>query len=117
MIWAALVLASVAAGWGLGRGDAEANLRAAERGAPALLLIASFGGTLGLFGRDRLRRRVAYASPTRGLAAKGLAALSVAGASAFAFSPVAWPPESLRAFAALFAAGFAGWLANLPRRL
>jgi hypothetical protein len=117
MIWAALVLASVAAGWGLGRGDAESNLRAAERGAPVLLLIASLGVTLGLFGRDRLRRRTTYASPTRGMAAKGLAALSAAAVAAFAFSPVDWPPESLRAFAALFAAGFAGWLANLPRRL
>jgi hypothetical protein len=117
MIWAALVLVSAAAGWLLGRGDVAANLRAAEAAAPQLLLIASFGGTLGAFGRDRLRRRLSYSSPTRALAGKLLAAAALAALATGAFSPVAWPPGAMRVAAAAFAAGSALWLANLPRRL
>ena len=117
MIWTAFVLASVAAGWLLGRGDAAANLRAAQLSVPAALLIASFGGTLGFLGRDRLRRGSGYASPTASLAGKLVAVGALAAAAAAAFSPVDWPAGSLRDCSALFAAGYALWLANLPRRL
>jgi hypothetical protein len=117
MIWAVLVLSSVAAGWLSGRGDAAENWREAEAGAPAALLLASFGGTLGLFGRDRLRRRISYASPTRSYAGKAVAATALSAAATFVLSPVAWPPGCLLVSAAVFAAGLALWLANLPRRL
>jgi hypothetical protein len=117
MIWVVAVLVSVSAGWLLGRGDAAANLEEAERMAPPAALLASFGGTLGLFGRDRLRRRVDYASPTRSYAGKIAAGAAVSAAAAQVLSPVAWPPDCLLAFAGLFAAGSALWLSNLPRRL
>ncbi|HLF95392.1 MAG TPA: hypothetical protein VJB14_18130 [Planctomycetota bacterium] len=117
MIWLVIVLASVAAGWLFGHGDAAANARAAAHAAPADLLTVLLGATLGLFGRDRLRRRLTYASPTVGLLGKLVLFAGLSGAATFLFSPVAWPPTGLHASALVTASGLRAWLANLPMKL
>ena len=117
MIWIAMVLSSVAAGWLFGHGDAAANARLAGRAAPVDLLGVLLGATLGLLNRDRVRLRRTFASPTLAYAGKLCAFASLAGAAAFVVSPVAWGPEFLHASAALAAIGAAGWLGNLPAKL
>jgi len=117
MIWLALVSAAVGAGWLLGHGDVVANARAAVAGAPLDGLIALQGVTLGLCGRDRVRLRRAYASPTLSYLGKFLGFACISGVSAFVLSPVAWPPSSIHLLAAGAALGLAVWLANLPVKL
>lgn len=117
MIWAALVLASVGAGWLLGRGDASANLETASSSAPVHLLLVLLGATLGLYGRDRVRLRRAYASPSLAYAGKFLFFAGLAPAATWSLAPVDWPAALLPALAAGCAAGVATWIANLPPRL
>ncbi len=117
MIWIVLVVAAVASGWGFGHGDAASNWAAVSARAPADLLGALLGVTLGLYGRDRIRLRRTYASPTAAYLGKRLAVAGMAAAATFALSPVAWPPESMHAFAAAAAAGAAAWVGNLPPKL
>ena len=113
MIWLVIILASVAAGWLCGHGDAAANVRVATL---ADLLVLLLGGTLGLFGRDRLRRRLTHASPTLGHLGKLVLFAGASGAATFLLSPVAWPPAGLHASLVVMAAGLRAWLANLPLR-
>lgn len=117
MIWLVIAGASVAAGWLLGSGDAEANLRAARAGAAADLLGASLGFSLGLLLRERIRLRRTYASPTLSYLGKRLFLAAAVAALVFAASPVAWPPSCLHALAAAGAAGLSCWSANLPVKL
>lgn len=117
MIWAAFLLASVGAGWLLGHGDAAANARLAAASVSVDLLAAMLGVTLGLCGRDRVRLRRTYASPSLAFVSKLLLFASVAGAATFALSPVAWDIAALHACAAAAAVGACGWIGNLPSKL
>jgi hypothetical protein len=117
MIWVALVLASVGAGWLFGHGDAAANARSAAASAPQDLLTATLGVTTGLYARERVRMRRTYASPTLAYAAKCLFFASLASAAAWTLSPLDWPPTSLHLFASTGAVGGCVWLGNLPTRL
>ncbi len=117
MIWLVIVVASVAAGWLFGHGDVAANARVAAQAAPVDGLVVLLGATLGLFGRDRLRRRLTHASPTLGVLAKLVLFAGLSGAATFLFSPVAWPLTGLHASAVVMAAGLRAWLANLPMKL
>jgi hypothetical protein len=117
MIWIALVLASVSSGWLLGRGDAAANARTAAEAAPAALLLAVQGVTLGLCARDRVRLRKTYASPTLSHLGKLAAGSGLSAAATFVLSPVAWPAEALLAGSAAVALGTCVWIGNLPSKL
>ena len=117
MIWIAIALASVAAGWLFGHGDAAANAGAAAESAPADFLGGLLGVTLGLYGRDRIPLRRTYASPTLAYLGKLLLFAAVSGAATFAFSPVDWPPTGLHAGAAAAALGAWVWVGNLPVKL
>ncbi len=108
MIWMVVLAAALGAGWLAGHGDAAANFRAAAERAPADLLGLMMGVTVGLCGRDRIRLRRAYASPTLAWLGKRLMLGSVAAGAVFTLSPVAWPAGCLDAFAAAAAAGAAG---------
>lgn len=117
MIWTAGVLSAMAAGWLLGHGDAAANLRRGGELAPQLVLIAGLGVGFGFYGRSRVQRRRAYASPTRAYAGKAAFFAALAAAAAAIGSPLDWPPSALPGCAASGAAGLAIWIANLPPRL
>jgi hypothetical protein len=117
MIWIVLVLASVVAGWLLGRGDAAANVQAAAETAPQPLLLCLLGAFLGLYGRDRIRLRRAFPSPSFAYAGKFLFVASLAPAVTFVLAPVDWPVSWLPGFAAGCAGGAALWVGNLPLRL
>jgi hypothetical protein len=117
MIWLVAVLGAVGAGWLLGRGDASLNMNAAAASAPVHLLTASLGVTFGLYGRDCIRLRRTYASPTLAYTGKLLFFASLAPAAAVILSPVAWPVSSLHFSSAGCALGTALWLGNLPTRL
>jgi len=117
MIWAAIVLASVAAGWLLGRGDAAANLHAASSSAPEHLLLTLLGVSVGLYGRDRIRLRRTYASPTVSYTGKLLLVAAFSLSATFVLAPVDWSASWLAVFAAGGAGGTALWLSNLPLRL
>ena len=117
MIWMALVLASVGAGWLLGRGDAAANFQAAVDAAPEPLLLFLLGLTAGLYGRDRIRLRRAHPSPSFAYVGKLLFMACVAPAATFLFAPVDWPVTWLPGFAAGGGGAAALWLGNLPMRL
>jgi len=116
VIWAVLVGTSVGAGWLLGRGDA-ARLGWAGPEAPRAALLAALALTLGLYGRQRLRLRRDYASPTRAYLGKLVAMTSLAVGATFLFAPVDWPADALYGASTGVAAGGAMWLSNLPRRL
>jgi hypothetical protein len=117
MIWLVLVAGSVSAGWLLGQGDAAGNARTALAWAPTDGLVAMLGVTFGLYGRDRVRLRRTYASPSLAFLGKSLFFASLAAAVSWALSPIAWPAPCLHCFAAAGAAGIAVWLGNLPTRL
>lgn len=117
LIWLLGFGAALGAGWLLGGGDAAANARAAEAAAPAALLTAMLGVTLGLFGRERVRLRRTYASPTAAYLGKRLLWLALGAAGVYALSPVAWPAGCVPLFAAAAALGALAWLSNLPSRL
>lgn len=116
MIWLVLVGAAVGAGWLMGYGNPE-KLAWTGPDAPKAVLLASLAVTLGLLGRERLRLRLSYASPTRAYIGKLAAMASLAGAATFLFAPVAWPPDVLYGSAAGVAAGGTLWISNLPRKL
>ena len=116
MIWLALMAAAVGAGWLLGRGD-PGTLAWAGPDAPKAGLLAALAVTLGLYGRERLRLRWSYASPTRAYLGKLIAMASLGVSATFLFAPVDWPVDALYGSAAGVAAGGAVWLANLPRKL
>jgi hypothetical protein len=117
MIWIALVAAAAGCGWLLGTGSQAANLEAARAGAPLWGAVLCLGLTGGGYGRERVRRRLAYASPTRAWLAKVAGMAGLIGMGTFAGSPVAWDPSWLPWMAGLAASGIAGWVSNLPRRL
>ncbi len=117
MIWLAIVLASVGAGWLLGRGDAACNAQRAVASAPQDLLTAMLGLTVGLYGRDRIRLRQSYASPSLSYTGKVLLFLSLSPALAWTLSPLEWPALWLHFFAGGVAAGAALWMGNLPPKL
>ncbi len=117
MIWIALAGVSIAAGWVFGRGDAEANLAAARLSAPLWSLVLLLGLTAGGYGRDRVRLRRTYASPTRGWLSKVLLFAGLLSGLTFVGAPVDWSPEVLPWLAALAASGLAGWMGNLPEKL
>src|SRR5262245_8840803 len=117
MIWLAAVLGSVGVGWLLGHGDAAANLRAASTTAPEQLLVVLLGVTAGLYGRDRIRLRRSYPSPSLAHAGQILFVASLSPAAAWLLAPVDWPASWLQGFSAGCAGGAAMWVGNLPRRL
>jgi hypothetical protein len=117
MIWLVLVLGSVGAGWMLGRGDAAANFRLAAACAPESLLTVTLGASIGLYGRDRIRLRRTYASPTAAYLGKALFFAALAPAAAWILAPLGWPASSLPLCAAGCGAGAALWIGNLPSRL
>jgi len=117
MIWLAIVLASVGAGWIFGHGDAAFNAACAAESAPQDLLTGVLGVTIGLYGRDRVRLRRTYASPSLCYAGKVLLFVSLSPATAWTLSPLAWPPACLHLFSAGVALGVSIWLGNLPPRL
>jgi hypothetical protein len=117
MIWIVVAGASVAAGWLFGHGDAAVNLATVRTWAPADLLGASSGLSVGLLLRERIRLRRTYASPSLSYVGKRLALAAGVAAATFAASPVAWPPGCLHGLAAAAAAGLALWSSNLPVRL
>ena len=117
MIWMVALLGSIGMGWLLGHGDAEANRRYAVETAPQNLLTLMLGITIGLYGRDRVRMRQAYASPSMSYAAKSLFFASLSLGSAWSLSPLDWPPCCIQASAAACAVGACIWLGNLPPRL
>jgi hypothetical protein len=92
-------------------------MNAAAASAPVHLLTAALGITFGLYGRDRIRLRRTYASPTIAYLAKALFFASLCPAAAMVLSPVDWPITSLHFSAAGCALGTALWLGNLPLRL
>lgn len=117
MIWLVIVLGSVAAGRLLGQGDAAANVRTASSLAPELLLLTVLGLTLGLYGRDRIRLRKSYASPSLAYTGKFCLVAFLSPAATFVLAPVDWPASWLHGFAAGCGAGAALWIGNLPPRL
>ena len=117
MIWLIIVLGSVVTGRLLGQGDAAANLRAASSLAPQLLLLGLLGVTLGLYGRDRIRFRKSYASPSLAYSGKLCFVAFLSAAATFVLAPVDWPVWWLHGFATGCAAGAASWIGNLPPRL
>jgi hypothetical protein len=117
MIWLVVVLGSVGAGWLLGRGDADSNLRSASESAPETVLTVLLGVAIGLYGRDRIRLRRTYASPSIAYLAKALFFASLSPAAAWMFAPINWPAWSLQLCAIGCASGAALWLGNLPARL
>ncbi len=117
MIWLVVVLSAVGTGWLLGRGDASLNMNAAVASAPVHLLTASLGVTFGLYGRDRIRLRRTYASPTLAYLGKALFFASLAPAATMILSPVDWPMASLHLSASGCSLGATLWLGNLPTRL
>jgi len=117
MIWLVIVLASVGSGWMFGHGDAVVNFHAAGESAVADGLGALLGAALGLFSRDRIRRHLTFASPTRAYTGKLLLFAAVSGASTFVMSPVGWPSSVFHACIALIATGLWMWIGNLPVRL
>ena len=117
MIWIAVVLGSIGAGWLLGRGDAASNLRSATESAPVDLLAAMLGVTTGLYDRERIRLRRTYASPSLAYAGKLLLFASLSAAAAWTLSPLDWPASLLHGFAAGVAAGACLWIGNLPAKL
>ncbi len=117
MIWLVLVLGSVGAGWLFGRGEAHLNMSAAAASAPVHLLTATLGIGFGLYGRDRIRLRRTYASPTLAYLGKAFFFASLCPAATLTLSPVAWPIGFLHLSASGCALGAALWLGNLPTRL
>ena len=117
MIWLVLVLGSVGVGWLFGRGDIHLNMSAAAASAPTHLLTATLGIGFGLYGRDRLRLRRTYASPTLAYLAKALFFASLSSGAVLTLSPVALPISLLHVSASGCALGAALWLGNLPTRL
>lgn len=117
MIWIALAGVSIAVGWVFGRGDAEANLAAARATSPLWGLVLLLGLTAGGYGRDRVRLRRTYASPTRSWLAKVLLFAGLLSGLTFISAPVDWSPESLPWLAGLAASGLAFWMGNLPEKL
>jgi len=117
MIWIAVILGSVGAGWLLGRGDAAANLQAASASAAEPLLLVLLGVAVGMYGRDRNRLRKSYPSPSLAYCGKFFLVAFLSPAATFVLSPVDLPVTWLPAFAAGCAGGVALWLGNLPRRL
>jgi len=117
MIWLILVLGSVCAGRLLGQGDAAANLHVASSLAPELLLTLLLGATVGLYGRDRIRLRKSYASPTLAYGGKFCLVGFLAPGATFVLAPVDWPVSWLQGFAAGCAIGAAIWVGSLPPRL
>lgn len=117
MIWLVLVLGAVAAGRLTGQGDAEANFRAVTACAGEHVLVALVGVSLGLYGRDRIRLRRAYPSPTLCYCGKLLMAAAVALTATLLFSPVQWPLSWLTWFSVGGAGGAAVWIGNLPMRV
>ena len=113
MIWLVLVLGFVGAGWLFGRGELDLHRAAA----PVHLLTAMLGLGFGLYGRDRIRLRRTYASPTLADAGKALFFASLSPAAAFVLSPIDWPTSVLHLSAVGCALGAAIWLGNLPARL
>lgn len=117
MIWLVVVLGSVGVGWMLGRGDAAANARQAGEAAPEAILTVTLGAAIGLYGRDRIRLRRTYASPTLAYSGKAFFFAALSPAAAWMFAPLDWPSWSLHLCSAGCAAGAALWLGNLPTRL
>jgi peptidoglycan/LPS O-acetylase OafA/YrhL len=117
MIWVVVVLGSVGSGWLLGHGDVVANGRYAVESASQHLLTVMLGVTIGLYGRDRVRLRRAYASPSMAYAGKALFFASLSLACAWSFSPLDWPTSCLHASAAAGAVGASAWTGNLPPKL
>jgi hypothetical protein len=117
MIWIALILGSVSLGWLLGEGVLYENFRLAANGLPCYLSGLFLGFTIGLYCRERIRRRRTYASPTMAYIGKGLLFSAIAVAATATASPVAWPPIFLPIAAAVAAAGSSLWIGNLPSRL
>jgi len=117
VIWMVAVLGSVGMGWLLGHGDAVANGRYAAETAPQNLLAVMLGITIGLYGRDRVRLRQAYSSPSMSYLGKALLFASLSLGCAWSFSPLDWPPCCLQGSAAACAAGASCWVGNLPPRL
>lgn len=117
MIWLVLLLGAIGSGWLLGRGDLEANLLAAREAAGADLAGLLLGLTLGRMGRDRVRLRRTYASPTLAHVAKSVFFLSLGLSATFVLSPVAWNLSWHHAGVAGAAAGLCLWLGNLPFRM
>lgn len=117
MIWFALVLMSIGAGWLFGHGDVARNLREASEAGATTSLIALLGITTGLYGRERVRLRRTYASPTLAYGGKAALFIALSSSAAAVLSPVTWPSSMLPLFAAGGAAGASVWLANLPSRL
>jgi hypothetical protein len=117
VIWIVVVLGSVGTGWLLGHGDVVANGRYAAETAPQNLLTVLLGVTIGLYGRDRVRCRHAYASPSMAYVGKALLFASLSLGCAWSFSPLNWPASCLQAGAAACAAGASIWVGNLPPRL
>ena len=117
MIWLAMLLGSVGMGWLLGRGDAAVNFRAASASAPEHLLLALLGLTFGWYGRDRVRLRKAYSSPSLAHMGKLVFVASLSAALTWIVAPVDWSASWLPVFAAGCAGGTALWIGNLPTRL
>jgi membrane associated rhomboid family serine protease len=117
VIWLASAVAAALLGWAFGTGDQSANLRAARTSAPSWGLLILLAATLGGFGRERLRLRRSYASPTRAWLGKTLAAAGLIVLGTFAGTPVDWDPVQVSWAAAGAGLGGALWLANLPRKL
>ena len=113
MIWLVLVLGSVGAGWLFGHGEPDLHRSIA----PVHLLTATLGLGFGLYGRDRIRLRRTYASPTLAYAAKALFFASLSPAAAFILSPIDWPMSVLHLSAVGCALSAAIWIGNLPARL
>ncbi|MBV8880233.1 MAG: hypothetical protein JO332_09735, partial [Planctomycetaceae bacterium] len=91
MIWIVLIAGSVGLGWLLGRGDAADNLRTGAASLAQNGLLVLLGVTVGLYGRERVRLRRTYASPTRAYLGKGLLFSALAAAAVHLLAPVAWP--------------------------
>jgi hypothetical protein len=117
VIWIVIAAAMTALGWLLGTGTASANWDRARDRAAELALLLLLGACGGWLGRDRVRLRWSYASPSRAWGGKTLFFLSGAAALTASASPVSWPETALPGCAALAACGLAVWLGNLPQRL
>lgn len=117
MIWLFIVPAAVGSGWLLGHGDAAANLRVVmEAGTPTALLMLQ-GVTLGLCGRDRVRLRRAFSSPTLAWLGKRLCLGCLTVGITYAMAPVAWAPSVFTSCVIGSAIGGMVWLGNLPVKL